>query len=128
MGERLMDLQSADLNVKREPAQVFLSSQFLKWIPKIETIFQSIEEEETVSFLYPWFLYKFLLDPLQETETQASSVAVNYEHIYHFTALTYFFRKSRDIKDLEHEALLNVAMEFSRLEMVKSIYFQWLFV
>lgn len=119
-----MDTRLTDLNITKEAPPIFIDSQFLKWIFPGETTFQYLKEGESIDFLYPWLLYKILLNPLQETETQTSSIEVNYGYIYHFTTLTYSIKKKRDLIELEHEALLNVAMEFSRIEKVKSIYFQ----
>jgi len=123
-----MAVQLADLDLKKEHFPILLNIQPLDLFFKGKITFQSLKEGEEIEFAYSWLLRKILLSSMSEAETQTPDIEINYGHIYHFTtlttAITYFIKKKRDFIELEHEALLNVAMEFSEVEKVKSIYFQ----
>jgi hypothetical protein len=125
-----MAVQLADLDVRKESSPIFGSDQFLDLVLRGKTMLQYSIEGEQVGFFYSWLFQRILLNPIQETETQTLDVEVNYGHIYHITNLISFtnlissVKKKREPRELEHEALLNIAMEFSKVEKVKSIYFQ----
>jgi hypothetical protein len=119
-----MPVQLADLDLKKERFPILLNIQPLDLFFKGKITFQCLKEGEEIEFAYSWLLGKILLSSMSEAETQTPNIEVNYGHIYHFATLMSLVKKEHSPKEMEHEALLNLAMEFSKVEKVKSIYFQ----
>jgi len=142
-----MAVQLADLHVRKEPSfgwfPALLSTETKEILPHLENA------ELGGQYIY-FSLFRGLFHyPEQEMRTQTLEVQIDYKDLYNFISIASWFKKEWEIREpgrgvfvstarvaqttasgrlrqteLEQEALLSIAREFSKVEKVKSIYVQ----
>lgn len=126
---------ATELNIKRESS--FTTTRPLITLPskKLEEILHPFRGAQVPDQFELVLLYAILLHDLayipyaflseEEIETQIIEIPINYQEFYNISdILRPWFKREKEPKELEQEALLAIASEFSQIEKVQSIYIQ----
>ena len=120
-----MAVQLADLKDWKDLSSIGGSQSPVLFSKEITEILPRLKETEVAErVVYFWLLHGFFRYPEQEIGTQTPDVQIDYKDLYNFISIGSWFKKEREPKKLEQEALLSIAREFSKVEKVKSIYVQ----
>lgn len=119
----------ADLDIDRVTSFTFgqstppLSSEEMR---RILDYLKQAEVSEQAALLYRILLYDFFyVQQTLEIETPTIEIPFDYRRFYNLSnIISPWLKKEKEPKELEQEALLAIASEFSQIKKVQSIYVQ----
>jgi len=120
-----MDAQLAHFEAMDEPSLsgcTNFPALFQEEAKQILPLLENVAWDER--FLYFWLLREVLGYSGKEAITKTLELQIDYKELYDFITTGLWFKKEREPGDLEQEALLSIAREFSKIEKVRSIYVQ----
>jgi len=101
----------SDEEIETQVGEVSITHSLMSLIDRLESYIHRLQRD---AFHYSE----------EEIETQVGEFPITYEEFYTLINIRPWFKKEREPRELEQEALLAIAGEFSKVEKVKSIYVQ----